>query len=82
MFPELPENIELRLNRVVRARFGLILSVRGATDPRIPLEALKAQEPLNKNTTNNPPNNRMLYLIFAFLGSECIIVDIILYRQC
>ena len=42
------EDIKYGLNRAVRPRFGLILAVRGATGPRMPLEALNAQKPFEK----------------------------------
>ena len=38
-----PENIKSGLNRAVRPPYGLILSVRGATGPRMPLEALNTK---------------------------------------
>ena len=43
-----PENIKSGLNGSVRPPYGLILSERGATGPRMPLEAINGLKPFEK----------------------------------
>ena len=47
-----PENIKSGLNRAMRPPYELILRVRGATGPRMPLEALNGQKPLKTPKTS------------------------------